>query len=216
MIRHRAAFTLIELLMVIAIISLLMSMAFVMWGIIQARANKTSTQSLLTKVGKAIELYKNDYGSAPLFQDPAFSAGDWTQAHKNNTMLYTILCTKDATGVYQGGRQRPWPGYLVGDTDLGLAADASTRMIRDLWGQPLLYVSRKDLKGVSTQNWGWPSGFKINDIRKFDFELWSAGKDGEFSLIRGSAVAATAANTASVDNDNIPGGAYDPSDLRYQ
>ena len=214
--RATCGYTLIELMMVMSIIAILSTMAFFLFGMIQARANKTSTKALLGRIGKAIELYANDFGDPPLFQAAGFLAGDWNQVQANNTMLYTILCTKSDSGVYQGGRRRAWPGYLTGNNDLGTAADHATESIRDLWGQPLIYVARRDWNGVSTTNWGWPTSFAPFDSRKFLYELWSAGKDGEFSTVRGNAVAATTANVAAIDNDNIPSDVYDPSDLRYQ
>jgi prepilin-type N-terminal cleavage/methylation domain-containing protein len=63
--RYAYAFTLIELLMVLAIISILAGASLPLVGIARRNADVTNTRALLTRVDNAIKLFRNDVGGLP-------------------------------------------------------------------------------------------------------------------------------------------------------
>ncbi len=68
--RHRA-FTLVEMLVVIAIISILAAIIFPSFALVRANARRTSCVSNLKQIGAAVEMYKADYdGHFPFAVDP--------------------------------------------------------------------------------------------------------------------------------------------------
>ena len=68
---RRRAFTLVEILVVIAIISLLAAIIFPTFALVRANARKTSCLSNLKQIGAAMEMYKADYdGRFPFAVDP--------------------------------------------------------------------------------------------------------------------------------------------------
>lgn len=70
-IRHTSAFTLVELLVVISIISVLVSIVAVSFRSSQAKGRDAQRKSDLKQVANALELYYSDYGKYP-----ADSAGE--------------------------------------------------------------------------------------------------------------------------------------------
>ena len=68
---HRNAFTLVEILVVIAIISILAAIIFPSFALVRANARRTSCVSNLKQIGAAMEMYKADYdGRFPFAVDP--------------------------------------------------------------------------------------------------------------------------------------------------
>jgi prepilin-type N-terminal cleavage/methylation domain-containing protein/prepilin-type processing-associated H-X9-DG protein len=82
----RRGFTLVEMLVVIAIIAVLAAIIFPVFGIVRANARRTACQSNMRQIGAAIMLYADDYsGYLPSF---SVSHPSWTNGlsddQKNN------------------------------------------------------------------------------------------------------------------------------------
>ncbi len=68
---RRRAFTLVEILVVIAIIAILSAIIFPSFALVRANARRTSCVSNLKQIGAAMEMYKADYdGRFPFAVDP--------------------------------------------------------------------------------------------------------------------------------------------------
>ena len=68
---RRRAFTLIEILVVIAILGVLAAIIFPTFAVVRANARRTSCLSNLKQIGAAMEMYKADYdGRFPFAVDP--------------------------------------------------------------------------------------------------------------------------------------------------
>ncbi len=72
--RRSAAFTLIELLTVIAIIAILMSILFPAIGIVKDQANRTRARNDVVNIVAAVKQYNVEYGKYPIIEDPVADA----------------------------------------------------------------------------------------------------------------------------------------------
>jgi len=97
------AFTLIELMVVIAIIAVLMGLAFPAYQGVQNAAKKTQAKNDLVQIVTAVNAFYTEYGKYPL---PAGAAGadDYTygDAATPNKPLMIILTGKNATDNPRG------------------------------------------------------------------------------------------------------------------
>lgn len=70
-----SAFTLVELLTVIAIIAILMGLLFPAIGIIKEQARKVQAKNDVTNIVAAVKQYYTEYGKYPAVQDPPPTGG---------------------------------------------------------------------------------------------------------------------------------------------
>ena len=92
------AFTLVELLTVIAIIAILMGLLFPAIGIIKEQARKVQAKSDVTNIVAAVKQYYTEYGKYPPVVDPPtatdtddFVGDPAAQATTNNNALFNTL-----------------------------------------------------------------------------------------------------------------------------
>ena len=86
--RRRSAFTLVELLVVVAILALLIGMLMPTLGRSRDLARRATCAAQLNAIGKSVTLYVNDHGSYPPMGDNRFPGG-WPK-------FYGILDAMDA------------------------------------------------------------------------------------------------------------------------
>jgi len=79
----QAAFTLIELLIVVSIMALLMGMLMSFMGVAQRQAKQGNTHALLAKVDQGIRLFRNDMGVYPWQTDLSTADTDATKLTNN-------------------------------------------------------------------------------------------------------------------------------------
>jgi type II secretory pathway pseudopilin PulG len=190
------AFTLVELLAVIAVIIALAAILVPVTGIIQREAARTRTRSLLAGIEKGIIAYQQDHGRLPASAE--YTLGTAVAAAATNAaMLHRELVSTSADG-----RGRPRPGYLaetLHPADVGAGDDGP--LLVDRWGSPVIYIAP-----TAAGAWPAPAAFGAWSPypgRANACELWSRGPDGTFADLRGD-------SGGDPDADNIPAATYDP------
>jgi general secretion pathway protein G len=174
---HPPGFTLIETIVVMAIILLLAGIVVGSMGYIQGRQAREKAKAQIALLSKAIEEYKMDMGVYP--GDPAPDSGYYggqtadTAEGKHSNVLYRALFFEgwDFIQNDQTGDHKARKIYLTHldprDNKQGWVKKVATNAevkpdleIIDPWRKPYRYR-----RGTNAQN---P-----------DFDLWSVGKDGD-------------------------------------
>jgi len=165
---NRGAFSLIEILIVIAIIGILMSLLFPgIQGALES-AKKAETASLLTSLRNAINMYETEYGFLPNVSTADMFLSNTTSGQE----LIQIL-----TGGNPG--TPPKNPRLIRFIEIApkfyVNKDTTTNSIIDSWGNPIrIGIS----KNYSTVDMG--SGFTPN-VLNTTVALASGGKTNTFS-----------------------------------
>lgn len=152
---RRSAFTLMELLIVIAIIMILMGMVFVGIRMARSAAMKAKTVSAITDVVGFLTNYRQTNGRFPddlatftqFGSGVAYNAVDWTGV---NLALVAALTTA------------------------GEPLKTTNGMLTDAWGQPLRYRPSRFypyLSGATAESDG------ENPPARDSFQLWSIGEN---------------------------------------
>lgn len=158
--KNRLAFTLIEILVVLAIIAVLSTMGFATWGIVQAQAKRRTTALLVDSVVAAIEQYR--VGELTIYDTGlgrlrSYRLWDW-----------------NADGVLDGYPERDEPPVGSGHP-LMLAG------YRGFWGtaMPSISASRVNAKGQVTDSWAQPLRIAFGaNVYGGGIGVWSMGPDG--------------------------------------
>ena len=175
--RHSAAFTLIELMVVITIIIVLAGIVIGGMGYVNEKQARSKAQIQIGLLSKAIEEYKLDLGRYPgdaqntaaagtgitsqLYADLYYEGYDYSKKSNPDTWEKTVGGVKvpKATRIYLPeldpiSSKQGWVDPASGSTP-----PASTK-INDPWGNEYRYR-------------------KGNNAENPDFDLWSMGKDGK-------------------------------------
>jgi len=191
------AFTLIEILVVIAIISILASLAG--YGVLRARKTglETAAKTDITMISSAIETFKNAFGYYPPTSLSALKIKT-NGINDGNESLFGFLLTRKKGGPFADLKENQWAN-ADGDaltTDDGKVVKAEIEWVRgtgqlieylDLWGNPYVYINSREYgkkfkyqavggevfevearKNPITGTWCAPT----------TYQLWSVGADG--------------------------------------
>jgi prepilin-type N-terminal cleavage/methylation domain-containing protein len=95
-----SAFTLVELLTVIAIIAILMGLLFPAIGVVKDQAKKAEAKTACANIVAAVKAYNTEYGKYPNATGSTSAADDYLvgEGATANTNLFNILRAKDAAG----------------------------------------------------------------------------------------------------------------------
>jgi prepilin-type N-terminal cleavage/methylation domain-containing protein len=102
---RRDAFTLIELLTVIAIIAVLMSLLFAVVNKAKDSARRAVAKNDLVQIAAAVNAYYNDYGVYPITPPVSGSGTEVTFATDNSDLMYTLRAV--ASGANNGNVLNP-------------------------------------------------------------------------------------------------------------
>ena len=105
MMRRKSGFTLIELMIVVAIIAILAVIAIPWWGRYTYRARRGDGQNLLLHIAQAEERYYTDYNNYPLTASSLGYTGTPTSEHG----YYTVALANPASSTGQGYRATATP-----------------------------------------------------------------------------------------------------------
>jgi prepilin-type N-terminal cleavage/methylation domain-containing protein len=170
----RAAFTLVEMLVVIAILGILMAMMVPAAGLILKRAKRATAQADAGVVVSVLLKYYGEYNRWPEFYTSApgtdhFTDNVWVEAMSPDP-------TVGAPGVFNFKNIRffePSAGSL--QTDPGKPQFGA---FIDPWGNPFMYQLDLDQDGQIPH----PDGSKNIRARAI---AWSAGPDGDYTFREG-------------------------------
>ena len=188
------AFTLVELLTVIAIIAILMGLLFPAIGIIKESARKVQAKNDVTNIVSAVKTYYTEYGKYPPVADPPTAAdtddlvGDpKAQATINNNALFDTLRAIDR-GLNKAHKFNPrrivfYEGKSAADAAAPRAgfADKSTDPLMqgnlfDPWGKQYCIVMDSNYDNTIVVDNQY-TDFKAPDAPRVGCGAFSMGKD---------------------------------------
>ena len=175
---NKRAFTLIEMLVVVAIIAILLSISFAAFSGAGNSAKKAASKTLIEQIKTALENYSNDFGDYPP-SSPRRSKDKGV--NDGIESLVKCLMTTEKNGPYLQFNDKQ-----LYDSD----SDGAFEVI-DGWGRPLIYLHNKDYaKGQKVSILDENLTAKTVDVKgtKSDkttqyyslssFQIWSCGLDG--------------------------------------
>lgn len=192
--RTSRAFTLIEVLVVIAVIAILIGLSFPAMSAVRRSSARKALRALLQRIALACATYEQDMGDYPP-SNPKKVGLPGNGRNDGGEVLVRCLTTSQKGGPYLDDLEDSALGNLDGDTLSGSDPTGSTIASRELlelidpWGNPVLYLHHADYdKGGSVL---LASGELVKvpahksdvtgqytDLTKF--QLLSAGPDGVF------------------------------------
>ena len=162
--RSRNAFTLVELLTVIAVIGILAAITFgISTGVFERQA-RARAQAELATLASALESYRAQYGSYPIADDQ-----DWNG--ENSEVLYQALTGQIAPdGTPLAPKKKPLVDVskfdLDDESDKEDQALSGDNAFLDPWGRPYGY------------QFDDPGDGDPDDWNRFGYLLFSFGRDG--------------------------------------
>ena len=173
--RARAAFTIIELLIVMAIIIVLAGLIIGTSGYVQKKGARSRAEAEIAAMSAALESYKADngiYPQAPSVTEPTSPAGTQGLSARHHGNPESAIYATASRFVY---------GELSGDRDFNRQVDADARsyfsfkpQMLTLQSQPANVTALRDPFGNS---YGYSTAQQVNAARGHNptYDLWSTG-----------------------------------------
>ena len=190
--RGARAFTLAELLVVVAIIGILTALAIPVMSGVRRRSQTKATAAFMERIRLALESYSNDFGDYPPSQMTRAGVTGANELNAGSELLVRCLTTSAKAGPYL-----EFDDASLGNTDgdsLSGSANPTKSVIRaqdlfevvDVWGNPIMYLHNRDYeRGCEVSLPGGNvnvRGYEHEKTKQFagltTFQLWSAGVDG--------------------------------------
>lgn len=188
-------FTLVEILVVIAIISILIGLLVPTVSYFQYQSRKQSVQSELQRIASALESYNSDFGDYPPSTLNGVKDHEGNDINQGNESLTAFLMTEK-----NGGPYLDWPADRFQNGDKDRAEENLTGWyfghnklleMEDAWNHPFVYFhsddyeSYKKYRKYRSENGLTFEGKPVKSEEtaayrgKFSFQLWSIGVDGK-------------------------------------
>ena len=194
----KRGFTLVELLIVMAIIAILTGLAFPAMSAVRRRSQMKTQKALFDKLRLNIETYANDFGDYPPSSFKGIKLKGSNGQNEGGEVLARCLTTSARSGPYAEFSDEQL-GNLDGDSISASKANPTRSVwstpelheLLDVWGNPIAYMhnSEYDKGSLVTLPSGEtrkPAQVTANKSEKTgqysgltSFQLWSAGPDGE-------------------------------------
>ena len=169
---RKAAFTLMELLLVIVIIVILVGLAFPVFQGVLERAKKLQAKNDLTQIVTAVNAFYTEYGRYPLVTDD-------TPIANNSDLLYTLRGVANGANVGNAVNTRQIvfisPAEDTSQTN-PKGKIGSTGQFYDPWGQPYKIVIDGNYDNQITNPYTADTGAGPGTLRQ-GVLAWSYGKD---------------------------------------
>ena len=174
------AFTLIELLTVIAVIGILASILIPTVGAARKAANKAKTKAQFAGWANAIQNFKSTYGYYPDFLD---EAGAFNLEGNSREFVETLsgrtMANANGTGggdvTREGGNRRAAPFYSFAEGEFDI--DDATQLV-DAFGNPDINIL-VDEDGDGTISVTNLADNSVNDNPRVKVIIWSVENDNE-------------------------------------
>ncbi len=184
--QKRSAFTLIELLTVIAIIAILMGLLFPAMNSVKEAARKTQAKNDETQIVTAIKAYYTEYGKYP-----TNDTTDTVYSTNNNTVIDVLRnMTNGVTGNTLNPRQILFlEAPAVKDPTTPKGGVTSAGVYYDPWGYTYSLEMDADYNNQITNPYGSSANAGPSPLNT-GIIVWSYGKDGkqDTNLIGGNDV----------------------------
>jgi prepilin-type N-terminal cleavage/methylation domain-containing protein len=160
-----SGFTIVEMLIVIAIITILMAMLIPVLTTVRRRAQIKSTRALVDGIQDALGRYYIDFDEYP----PSNTAG--LSGAVDPSSLYVYLAGPNGKGIdtVQGGTPCHHDPYLAVPPEYVQRSNGQT-LIVDAWGSPIVYLNCK----AHVESGGASAGLCHNPK---SFDIYSLGPD---------------------------------------
>lgn len=190
--RRRAAFTLVELLVTIGVITVLLAISFPAVSAVRRRSQARETEALLQRLKLALATYQSDFGDYP----PSSPRRLGLQGNGQNDgveLMLRCLSTRLKGGPYVQLEDRQLGNTdgdrLPSDRDPTQSTFETRELLEvlDSWQNPVLYLHNADYdrggavtlqQGGVTQVGAAKSEQTGQYLGLTTFQLWSAGPDG--------------------------------------
>ncbi|MGF1531495.1 MAG: type II secretion system protein [Puniceicoccaceae bacterium] len=198
-------FSLIELLMVVAIIGILLGLGIRIIGSVNRKQVESLTQAQLGVLASALEQYRKDFGTYPI----SHSADKSFDAENAQVLLFHAMAgLRNPKGELLNPPKRPYLTFsefpildenlvIVDQTSSDFDPQDPTASYRfaDGWDQPLIYGFRQEARpGAPNNTW-----------KRFGYLLFSIGWDGLPSEVTdlGNGLVPPIEDRSEADRDNL-------------
>ena len=192
--RHEA-FTLLELLAVVAVILVLAGVALSVTGYVQNKTAITTAKTQIAAIGAALEMYKNDWGCYPATGSGRISRNQSCEG-SNNLVLYRAL-----SGVGGGRKYLSFPASAIRTNmyiTMTISGNTTSEMcgVFDPWGKLYNYYNSPTTSYAVIQTSAYAGYTLGGQVNVTTYDLFSYGADGA-TFVPGSAAAANAWTAAA-------------------
>lgn len=173
---RRAAFTLVELLVVIGVIAILVSILLPAMGAARRAAQQTACSANLQQIGHAVRLYSQEWNGVIHNPSPTSSrAFDWITTTTPYTLLPSMI-PPSSTGTY-----RAPPGYwgiaylpYIGPRGIGqvVVSDPVNNEVLDLARRQFLCPRQRMVERYIGTRPTWPTSYGLNTFIAGSFTKW--------------------------------------------